>query len=99
MNKIKDLIGKHIIIGLTYVDYLENIVDRVQLHGIISKIKKEGIYVRLNNSDEEFTLPPDLSAISNAPPSEYHFKTTGEVVVNPDLMTSWTIRQPNPEEK
>ena len=31
-------------------------------------------------------------------PGEYHFKSTGEIVVNPDFMTSWTITRPSPNE-
>ncbi len=37
---------------------------------------------------------PDLSAFVEAPAGEYRFRTTGEVVVNPDLMTQWTIEDP-----
>lgn len=92
------LIGKHIIIGLTYVDYNDNIVNRVQLHGNISEINADGIFIKLNNSDKEFTLPPDISAIKIASRGEYRSESTGEVVVNPDLMTSWTIYQQKPEE-
>jgi len=45
--------------------------------------------MKLNNG-EEFTLPTDISTIKIAPPGENHFESTGEVVVNPDFMTSWT---------
>ena len=91
--KIKQIIGKHIIIGLTYLDCNRNIVKKVQLHGDVINITKEYIIINLNTG-EEFTLPPDIRAIKIAPPGEYHFDSTGEVVVNPDLMTTWTIYQP-----
>lgn len=96
-DKENNLIGKHIIIGITIIDYKDDLVEQFQLHGNIIRINQEtGVVVKLHNSDEEYTLPPDLSAIQEAPEGEYCFKLTGEVVVNPDLMTSWTIHQPNP---
>ena len=88
--KPKQIIGKHIIIGLTYLDSNENIVNRVQLHGDVISITDKKITIKLNTG-EEFTLPPDISSIEVAPPGDYRFKSTGEVIVNPDLMTTWTI--------
>lgn len=98
-KRVKSLLNKHIIIGLTYLDENEEIIERIQLHGIIIQVNKnEGVLVKLNNSDEEYNLPPDLSAIHEAPPGEYHFKTTGEVIINPDLMTTWTIHKSSSQE-
>jgi hypothetical protein len=62
------------------------------IHCDIERIDLEkGIFIRLSGSDEEYVLPPDLESFKKAPPGEYKFKSTGEVVVNPDYMTSWTI--------
>lgn len=96
---VSDFLNKHIIVGLTYLDHKGNFVKQVQFHGDILRINEsEGIVIKINNSNKEYVLPPDLSAIKKAPPGEYRFKSTGEVVVNPDLMTSWTINKPDPNE-
>lgn len=96
-DRVSELIGKHIIIDITILDHENNFVEQFQLHGDIIRVNQDiEAVVKLYNSDEEYILPPDLSAIQEAPAGEYCFRSTGEVVVNPDLMTSWTIHQPNP---
>lgn len=96
-TRISELLHKHIIVGLTYFDQKGNFMEQVQLHGEILRINEsEGIVILINNPDEIFTLPPDLSSIKEAPPGEYRFRSTGEVVVNPDYMASWTINKPDP---
>jgi len=42
-------------------------------------------------------LPPDLRAFQDAPPGEYRLRSTGEVVVDPDFISSWTINRPPPD--
>ena len=98
VSHTKKLIGKSIIIGLTFLNYEGAIVERKQLFGVIRSIGEDGIYIKLQNSEEEYTLPPDLSAIEKAPQGEYRLKSTGEVIVNPDLKASWTIQEPNPND-
>ena len=94
----KDIfIGKTIIIGLTFLDNLNQEVEKAQLSGTISEINEEGIFIKLDEGDF-YTLPPDLSAIQAAPPGEYEFESTGKVVVNPDYMTTWRIYKPDKNE-
>ena len=59
--------------------------------------ESEGIVVELSGSEEEYKLPPDTSAFRDAPPGEYEFASTGEIVVDPDLMTTWTLHVPSPQ--
>jgi hypothetical protein len=40
----------------------------------------------LHNCDTEYKLPPYLDSIQVAPEGEYRFKSTGEIVANPDFM-------------
>lgn len=99
MNKpsVETYIGKHLLFGITYLDHDENLIDQVQLHGTITRIEATIIAIRLHGSNEEFTLPPDLDAINEAPPGEYKLRSTGEVVENPDLLATWTVTQPKPK--
>ncbi len=96
-KKINDFLNKHIIVGITYLDHNGDLIEEIQLHGDIVKINEsEGIVIQMNNSNTIYSLPPDLSSIKKAPIGEYQFRTTGEIVVNPDFMTSWTIEKPDP---
>ena len=87
----ESFVGKHLLVGVTYLDKNENVKEQKQFHGIISRINdSEGVVIASLESGEEFFLPPDLRNITEAHPGEYRLRSTGEVVVNPDLLAQWT---------
>lgn len=87
-------VGRRILVGLTYVDADQKPIEQRQFHGVITRVsEKEGVVIRVANSDEDYVLPPALEAISVAPKGEYRLRSTGEVVVDPDLMTTWTVNR------
>src|SRR4051794_6079149 len=90
------LVGKTIIVGITYLEHDGSLVEQVQKHGVIERIDSKGIAIRFPDG-ELFSLPPDVGSLQVAPPGEYRFRATDEVVTNPDLMTTWTVRKPPPD--
>lgn len=90
IEEFKDMVNKSVIVGLTYVNKDNSINHRVQFSGTITSCNNNGIVI-LKSDGEVFNLPPDPSAFNKAPAGEYTMKTTGEVVVNPYFMTTWTI--------
>jgi hypothetical protein len=88
-------LGKHILIDITYLDLDGSLFSQIQLQGHITDIDDVAIAVRLyrlnHGLGEEFILPPDLDAICTAPRGEYRILATGEVVINPDLLATWTL--------
>ncbi|HEV2489437.1 MAG TPA: hypothetical protein VGT03_06495 [Candidatus Acidoferrales bacterium] len=56
--------------------------------------KEKGITIKLNDGSE-FTLPPDLRVLEPAPPGEYRLRSTGEVIVDPDYLCSYTVTRPD----
>lgn len=92
MNRIafSDLIEKTILIGLTYYTADNVFVEQKQYWGTVIESNEKRILVRLNDG-EIFGLPPDLSSTKAAPPGEYRLRSTGEVVVDPDYLTTWNI--------
>jgi len=88
-------IGKHLLIGITYLDHDGNFIEQKQFHGNIVRINEpEGIIIKLHGSGQEYKLPPDLNALHEAPKGEYRLRSTGEIVVDPDLLTIWTLNKP-----
>ena len=85
------LIGKHLLVGLSYLNADGTVLRKSQIHGRITSVDKGILTMRLHGSDKDFTLPLDLNSIEPADPGEYRLRSTGEVVVNPDLLSSWTI--------
>jgi hypothetical protein len=91
-------IGKHLLVGVTYLDHDEQLLKKEQFHGNIVRINEnEGIVMRLHDSEHEFKLPPHLDSLKAAASGEYRLRATGEVVVNPDLVATWTVVSPKPE--
>ena len=90
-----DLIGKVILVGVTYVDQEERVLERKQWWGVIeSASASEGIRVNLKNSSDPCVLPPDLEAIRRAAPGEYRLKGSNEIIRDPDFLTTWTSLDP-----
>ena len=95
---IEELIGKYILIGITRLDHLGNEIERFQYHGYFESMDTV-VHIRLKDSNKDFTLPPDLASFHKAQPGQYRLRTTGEVVVNPDYLCTWTVQEPSPSEK
>jgi len=83
-------IGKHLLFGITYLDAEGNVTSTRQGHGTIISVAPV-LTVRLHGTGEEFTLPPD---VREAEPGEYRLRSTGEMIVNPDLIATWTVQAP-----
>ena len=91
------LIGKYVLIGLTYHDADGQLLEQRQMHGtIVAADAQHGIDVELKGVGygETYRLPPDLRPLQPAPPGEYRLRSTGEVVTDPDLTCSWSVTKP-----
>lgn len=87
-------VGKHLLISMYYENNVGELLNRVQMHGIITRVNEALIAVDLQDSNEEFTLPPDLEALEEAPAGEYRLKPSGTVVINPDYLVVYTVTYP-----
>jgi len=82
--------GSVVLVGVTY-----NEPDGPRLEQffgtVIAVDEIEGITLRLDGSrsGETFMLPPDLQAIFPAKPGSYRLRQSGEVVNDPDYITTW----------
>jgi hypothetical protein len=94
------LVGKYVLIGLTFVDQDENVISQAQRHGrILEADADRGVTVEfvahgLPWNGEVYRLPPDLRSFADAAPGEYRLRSTGEVVADPDLTATWTVKDP-----
>lgn len=100
MNKdlAASYIGKHILVGITYLDHNEELIEQTQYHGHVIRINEhDGIVIKVYGEHEERTLPPALESIQIANEGEYRLRSTGEIVINPELITTWTSVKETPE--
>jgi hypothetical protein len=94
----KAAIGKIILAGVTYLAADGKTVKRqVQYYGAITAVDgKVGVTIecRGEHVGEKLCLPPDMKVFVRAAPGEYRLRSTGEIVVDPDFATQWTITEP-----
>src|SRR5262249_38167597 len=90
----RDLIGRTVILGITRKAHDGRLIRQDQYRGrIVRATLAEGIVLQAP-SGEELKLPPDLRPFLGARRGEYRFRSTGEVVADPDLQTTWTHTAP-----
>ena len=90
-------IGKYILVGITYLDHEGNEKQRQQMHGIVvSASEEQGITIQLKGVYEgiSWTMPPEQRAIHEASPGIYTLDETDEEIDNPDLLSTWTVQDP-----
>jgi hypothetical protein len=99
-----ELVGKTLLLGLTFTDPDGNEHDRVQRHGVIEAADpEEGIALRFVApgqpwDGEVYRLPPDLRGLREAEPGAYRLRSTGETILDPDFTAAWVVSRPSPDD-
>ena len=91
------LLGRYVLIGVTYLDADGNPTRQEQVHGVvIAATAEEGFLFQLRGSRNgtEYRLPPNTSGFVKAQPGEYRLRRTGEVVTDPDFTCTWSVWPP-----
>ena len=96
ISDLNELLGKSVLIGITRVDHKGELLSQQQYHGRVESLDGGLVHVRIAGTSEDFTLPPDPSAFVKASPGRYTLRSTGEVIVDPDFISSWTVHDPAP---
>jgi hypothetical protein len=91
-----ELIGKHILVGLTYLDHNGDVARQLQLHGLISCVGDHTLQFERADGKGDFSIPFDGVLPAGQPDAVYTLRATGEQVTGVDYVVSWTIH-PNPD--
>ncbi len=86
----QDLLGKTILVGLSYRNKNGEIVEREQYWGTVIESSEKQILIKRKNG-ELSSLPPDLRSTTRAPEGEYRLHSTGEIVVDPNFTSVWVV--------
>jgi hypothetical protein len=73
------------------------VTDQVQFVGVV--IEVEPVVTIERDDASPFQLPPVPSAYYVAEVGEYRLRSTGELVVNPDFVTTWKVVRPPPDQQ
>jgi hypothetical protein len=84
--------GKVFLIGLTFIDQDEEIIEKYQTHGTVVRLTVDGFF-KIRRADKSiFTIPYDRDTIKAAKEGEYREKATGEIIKDPDFIMTWEIK-------
>jgi len=99
LDLAQSYVGRTILVGITYLSHDDKLLGQQQLHGTITSADRNGIVIALagKRAGQSWTMPPSLEGIQRASPGEYRLRETGEVIVDPDLLSTWTINKPPPQ--
>lgn len=87
-----ELVGTHVLAGVTEMDHAGRVVRQRQFHGTVVRASaREGV-ILVDREGREHSLPLDRQAYEPAEPGEYRLRSTGEVVVDPTWLTTWTVQ-------
>ena len=86
-----DAVGKMLLVGITYVDAAGDVIETQQYAGRIVSASDEGGVQIETAEGETMSFPPGLEP---ADPGEYRLRSTGEVIVDPDFVATWTVQAP-----
>lgn len=94
-GKASEFIGKRVLVGITYLDAAEKVIEQKQFHGFVVRAnRKEGVVLSLASNGKELKLPPSTRVLELAAPGEYRLRSTGEIVVDPDYTCTWSVKKP-----
>jgi hypothetical protein len=92
------LVGKYVLAGITRLAADgKTVISMDQFHGVIEcVVQNVGVTIscRGERDGETITLPPATEAFEDARPGDYRLRSTGETISDPDVTTSWTIKEP-----
>jgi hypothetical protein len=86
-----NIIGKRILVGLTYFNKKGDIEKQIQKYGNILYAGKDKITFIDNDNNKEFSIPPDYSSIKVSDPDlVYELKSSNKKVSGVHLVVSFS---------
>lgn len=87
------LIGKRILVGLTYLDHDGKTAEQIQLHGVVAEVNEHTLRFQRADGGGLFSVPNDGSLAPADPEAVYTLRTTGEAVSGVDHVATWMIHR------
>lgn len=95
------LVGLYALVGVRWIGSDgETVENEGQYHGrIVEADPVAGIKIACEGrrTGETFSLPPALDWFETADAGRYTLRSTGEVIVDPDVTASWRVMKPPAE--
>ena len=85
-----EYLDKVILIGLSFFDENEELIEQYQTHGTITKIK-DGLIIIERKNGSFFSIPFDTESINHAEPGIYTEHSSGIKIEDPDYLSQWSV--------
>ena len=86
------LLGKTVLVGVTYYDQSGTVLRRRQFCGeVVGLSPRSGVTLLNRRLGVEFVVPPVPDNFVVADPGIYTLKESAEVVTNPDYVCTWDV--------
>ena len=89
-DRLAPLVGCRLLVGITYLDDTGAVRGAEQFCGTVLEVA-DGVVMVERPDGEPALLPADADAYEPAAAGEYRLKATGEVIANPDFVTTWQV--------
>lgn len=91
--RAESMVGKSVLVGITRHSAGDEFIGREQFFGLIESVDNvKGFCLRTTAGEIEW-LPPVLNSFERAEPGEYRLKSTGELVEDPDFISTWVLNE------
>ena len=90
-DRLAPLVGCRLLVGITYLDDAGAVRGAEQFCGQVLEVVDGVVVVERPGDAEPALLPADADAYEPAAAGRYTLRATGEVVENPDFVTTWRL--------
>ena len=87
----ENLKQKVFLIGLTFMDKNEKLIEQYQTHGTVIDLTDYGLFKIEREDGSIFQMPYDNDTIKKADKGEYRENATGIIIEDPDYIMTWEI--------
>lgn len=92
-EQLGGLKGRRLLVGITYLDDEGQITSTQQFCGRVLDVGDGVVVVERPGEREPAVLPADAAAYEPAAEGAYRLQNTGEIVIDPDYVTTWHVRE------
>ena len=95
-KQAQTMIGKTVLVSLTCMNDFGDLEAFEQFFGPIVRINTDdGLVIMRGDTNEEFSIPPDLDHYLPATPGDYKLAESDKIISNPDFLVEWDIYPPD----
>ena len=89
-DRLAPLVGARLLVGITYLDGAGEVQGAEQFCGQVLEVA-DGVVVVDRPGGEPALLPADADAYEPAAAGQYRLRGSGEVIQDPDYVTTWQV--------